>query len=336
MSAHLLVLDCGPATSIQDAGRTGFQRQGLSPSGPMDALALAAANALVGNPPGTAGIEFALAGGRFRAVGGAVRLAFAGAPFGLRVAGEPMAGHRSFTLAEGEELALSSPREGVFAMLAISGGIDLPEALGSRAFHRRAGIGGLDGRALAAGDRLPVGSPPAGPDLALNPLALDTAKPIRVVLGPQEERFTRTGLATFLDGTFTVSASADRMGYALDGPAIEHGPEGFNIVSDATVFGSVQVPGGGRPIVLMADRQTTGGYPKIATVISADLGRIAQRRPGAPIRFAAVSVEEAVRLARERAALAAAMPQRLTPVMSQEERLMRANLAGAAIDALDT
>lgn len=334
MSAHLLVLECGPATSIQDAGRFGYQRQGLSPSGPMDALALAAANALAGNGPGTAALEFALSGGRLRAVGGAVRLALAGAPFGLRVEDEPVADHRAFTLYEGAMLALAAPRRGVFACLAAAGGLDPPAALGSRAFHRRAGLGGLDGRGLRAGDRIPVPAAPGGPERALGPLPLDADEPIRVVLGPQDDRFTRTGLDTLLGSAFTVSAQADRMGVSLDGPAVEHGPEGFNIVSDATVFGSIQVPGSGRPIVLMADRQTTGGYPKIATVISSDLRRIAQRRPGETVRFQAVSVEEAVRLARERAGLIAALPGRLVPVSTREERLMAANLAGAAVDAL--
>lgn len=335
MSAHLLLLDCGPQASVQDGGRPGFQRQGLSPSGPMDALAMAAANALAGNPAGTAVLELALAGARLRAVGGPVRLALAGAPFGMSVEGEPMADHRSFTLAEGAELVLTPPRAGVFACLAVAGGPDLPDILGSRAFHRRAGLGGLENRSLRAGDRIPVASAGSRRERALAPLPLDADEPVRVVLGPQQERFTQGGIATLLGAAFTVSGQADRMGIALEGPAVEHGPEGFNIVSDATVFGSVQVPGSGRPIVLMADRQTTGGYPKIATVISADLRRLAQRRPGDAVRFRAVSVAEAVRLARARAAFTDALGANLLPVSTREERLMEANVAGAAVDAFE-
>lgn len=334
MSAELVVLDCAPATSIQDAGRAGFQRQGLSPSGPMDALALAAANVLLGNAPGAAAIEFALGGGRLRAAGGAVRLALAGAPFRLRIDGEPLSDHRSFVLGEGAELEILPPREGLFACLAVAGGIAVPEALGSRSLHRRAAIGGTGGRPLCAGDRLPVASAEGARDLALPALGLDPGEPVRVVLGPQDDAFASEGIETLLGSAFTVSARADRMGLTLDGPAIAHGPDGFNIVSDATAFGSIQVPGHGRPIVLMADRQTTGGYPKIATVISADLRRIAQRRPGEEVRFRAVPLAEAVAAARERARLVAALPHLMAPVLSREERLLSANLAGEATDAL--
>ncbi|MER2266323.1 5-oxoprolinase subunit C family protein [Methylobacterium oxalidis] len=333
--AHLLVLACGAATGLQDGGRSGYQRQGLSGSGAMDRLALAAANALVGNPPETVAVELALAGARLRAVGGAVRLALAGAPFALSLDGEPVGDHRSFCLREGATLALAPPRRGVFAYLAVAGGIPVPESLGSRALHLRAGLGGVEGRPLRAGDRLPVGAPAgAGADRTIDLLPLDPEAPVRVVPGPQADHFPDAAVAAFLSATYTVSNRADRMGYQLDGPAVAHGERGFNIVSDATVAGSIQVPGSGLPIVLMADRQTTGGYPKIATVISADLRRVAQRRPGEPLRFEAVSVERAVALAREAAAARAALPGRLRAVISREERLMAANLAGNAVDAL--
>ncbi|GJE58212.1 5-oxoprolinase subunit C family protein [Methylobacterium trifolii] len=332
---HLHVLDCGAATSLQDAGRRGYQRQGLSPSGPMDALAFAAANVLAGNPPGTVAIEMALAGGRFRAEGGPVRLALAGAPFGLRIDGEPVADHRAFTLHAGETLALTPPKAGLFACLAVQGGFDLPEALGSRALHLRAALGGVDGRGLRAGDRLPLpGAADTRPERCLDALSLDPGEPVRIVLGPQGDLFPEAGLATLTGAAFTVSNRADRMGYQLDGPAIAHGPTGFNVVSDATVAGSIQVPGNGRPIVLMADRQTTGGYPKIATVISADLRRIAQRRPGETVRFRAIGLDEAVAVARARGRLVAALPDALRPVLSADERLLSANVAGNVVDAL--
>ncbi|MEA1830551.1 biotin-dependent carboxyltransferase family protein [Methylobacterium durans] len=333
--AHLLVLECGPATGLQDGGRLGYQRQGLSGSGPMDRLALAAANALVGNAPGLAAVELALSGARLRAVGGAVRLALAGAPFGLSIDGETLGDHHSLCLPEGATLALTPPRQGLFAYLAVAGGIDVPDSLGSRALHLRAALGGIDGRALRAGDRLPVAaSADALPDRALDPLPLDAEEPVRVVLGPQADHFPDDAVASFLAAPYTVSNRADRMGYQLDGPPVRHGDRGFNIVSDATVAGSVQVPGSGLPIILMADRQTTGGYPKIATVISADLRRVAQRRPGERLRFAPVTVDHAVGLAREAAALKAGLPGQLRSVVSRDERLMAANLAGNAVDAL--
>lgn len=337
MSASLHLTRLTGAASLQDGGRRGYLRFGLSASGPMDRLAHAAANRLVGNDPDAAAIELGLAGARLRVEGGAVRLALAGAPSLLRLDGEIIASHRSFVLREGSELVVERPREGVFATLAAGGGFAVPPVMGSRSLHQRAALGGLEGRPLREGDRLPLApSPPGGAaEQALDPVPLEREAPIRVVLGPQDDLFPEAGLAAFLSGDFTVSNRADRMGYQLDGPAIAHGPGGFNIVSDATVAGSVQVPGSGRPIVLLADRQTTGGYPKIATVISADLRRIAQRRPGETVRFVAVDLAAATRLARERGALLAGLAARLRPVVAgAAERLMAANLAGEAVDAL--
>ncbi|SFK75009.1 biotin-dependent carboxyltransferase family protein [Methylorubrum salsuginis] len=335
MSGVLHLLRLSGAASIQDGGRPGFLRDGLSASGPMDRLAHAAANSLVGNPPDAAAIELGLASATLRVEGSPVRLALAGACGALRLDGEPLADHRAFLLREGAELTLGRAGAGVFATLAVAGGFRLRPVLGSVALHRRAALGGLDGRPLREGDRLPLaGSAPAGEaDLCLDPVPLESDRPIRVVLGPQDDHFSPEGLATFLEGTFTVSGQADRMGYQLDGPSIAHGADGFNIVSDATVMGSVQVPGTGRPIVLMADRQTTGGYPKIATVVSADLRRIAQRRPGEPVRFEAVDLATARKLAQGRAAARDALSRNLRPVKGATERLMAANVAGAAVDA---
>ena len=336
MSGVLHLLRLSGAASIQDGGRPGFLRDGLSASGPMDRLAHAAANILVGNPPEAAAIELGLAGATLRVEGGPVRLALAGACGSLHLDGAPLADHRSFLLREGAELTLGRPREGVFSTLAVAGGFALRPVLGSVALHRRAAIGGLDGRPLREGDRLPLAGPtPAGEaDLCLDPVPLEPDRPIRVVLGPQDDHFSPDGLTTFLQSTFTVSGQADRMGYQLDGPAIAHGAGGFNIVSDATVMGSVQVPGTGRPIVLMADRQTTGGYPKIATVVSADLRRIAQSRPGEAVRFETVDLATARTLAQARASALDALPKSLRPVTGEAERLMAANLAGAAVNAL--
>ncbi len=336
MSGVLQLLRLSGAASIQDGGRPGYLRDGLSASGPMDRLAHAAANRLVGNPPDTAAIELGLASATWRVEGGPVRLALAGACGRLHLDGEPLADHRSFVLREGAALTLGRPREGVFTTLAVAGGFALRPVLGSVALHRRAAIGGLAGRPLHEGDRLPLAGPmPAGePDRCLDPVRLEREQRVRVVLGPQDDHFSREGLATFLGETFTVSGQADRMGYQLDGPAIAHGQGGFNIVSDATLMGSVQVPGTGRPIVLMADRQTTGGYPKIATVVSADFRRIAQRRPGEPVRFEAIDLATARKLAQVRAAALDALRKNLRPVEGEAERLMAANLAGAAVDAL--
>jgi allophanate hydrolase subunit 2 len=178
--------------------------------------------------------------------------------------------------------------------------------------------------------------PPPGPALTLDFPAPDPDAPVRVVLGPQDDYFTPEGIETFLSAAYTVSPEADRMGYRLSGPAIRHA-RGHNIVSDGIVTGSVQVPGGGEPIVMMADRQTTGGYPKIATLVSSDLRVLAQRRPGQTVRFTAIDIRDAQRLARERAQSIAALPARCRPArgLPTIEELLTLNLAGAAIDALE-
>ncbi|MCE4223758.1 biotin-dependent carboxyltransferase [Methylobacterium sp. C25] len=335
MTVTLVVLACGASTTVQDGGRLGYLRFGLSGSGPIDHLAHAAANALVGNSSEAPAIEFGLCGGRFRVEGGSLRLALAGAPCPVSLDGELVAHHRSFVLREGAELRIERPRTGVFATLALAGSMALTPEMGSVSLHRRAALGGFDGRPLRDGDRISLTPQPISgeADRALEPVAIDRERQIRVVLGPQQDRFTMRGVKTLLGSGFTVSNQADRMGYQLDGPPIEHGEAGFNIVSDGTVAGSIQVPGSCRPIVLLADRQTTGGYPKIATVASADLRHLGQRRPGDAVRFAAISLEEAVHLARERAAEVAALPSHLTPFLDAADRLGAANLAGDAVDA---
>jgi biotin-dependent carboxylase-like uncharacterized protein len=303
----------------------------------MDHLALAAANTLVGNPPDAAGIELVLLGGSFSVEGGSARLALAGAPFGLALDGDRILAHESVTLRSGQVVTAAPPPTGVYAVLAVSGGFDVPAALGSLSLHPRAGLGGFGGRPLREGDRLPLvlPQPPAGPELRLPPLSLEPKAAIRVVLGPQADHFAEEAIDLFLSATYRVSQEADRMGYRLSGPPIPHA-RGFNIVSDGIATGSVQVPGSGEPIVLMADRQTAGGYPKIATVISADHRVLAQRRPGEPVRFAALEVGAAQALARERTVLAASLPTRVDSVLRaawSPEDLLRLNLAGEAVDA---
>ena len=334
----LVVSACGPLTSIQDAGRFGWQRYGVSSSGAMDRLALAFANALVGNAPGAGALEFMLMGGSFAIEGGTARLAVAGAPCAVAVDGQPARAMTSLTLRPGQTLSVGPAQAGVYAYMAIAGGFALPLELGSLSLQPRAGIGGIEGRALRAGDQLPLSlaEAPKGPELALDAVPIDADAPIRVVLGPQDDYFSKEGIETFLSSAYTVSRDADRMGYRLAGPRIAHA-RGFNIVSDGIVTGSVQVPGAGEPIVMMADRQTTGGYPKLATVISPDLRLVSQRRSGEAIRFAAVGIEEAQASARKRAELVRMLPAEARPVrggLPPSEDLLALNLAGAAIDAL--
>lgn len=334
--AILSVLDCGPATSIQDAGRFGLQRYGVGPAGAMDHDALAIANLLVGNDPQEAALEFAGLGGRFRVESGRVRIALFGAGALLSVEGEPVAEASSITIEEGGSFSVGAPRQGMFAMLALAGGLALEPVLGSRSLHQRSALGGLDGRALRAGDTLALRqTSPSGDDLMLVDPPAPTDDPIRVLLGPQDDYFSEEAIAAFFDNTYSVSQQADRMGYRLNGPAIAH-RDGFNIVSDGIVTGSVQIPGSGEPIVLMADRQTTGGYPKIATIITADLARFAQKRPGEPVRFTAVSRKDAIAATRDRARLLAALRDQLMPAGSLDlssTRLLGLNLVGGMVDA---
>lgn len=337
VTGRLVIRRCHGALSLQDGGRQGYQRYGLSGSGAMDRLAMATANALVGNAPDAPVLEFGLGGGSFIVEAGQGWFACAGAPCTLRIDGAPLAGHRTAALAEGAELIVDPAREGAFVYLAVAGGFEAGAVLGSVSLHLRAGIGSVDGRLFRSGDHLTFAAmeSTALGDRTIDAVPLDRDAPIRVMLGPQAERFTQVGIDTLLGSTFTVSHRADRMGYQLDGPAIAHGAGGYNIVSDATVMGSIQVPGNGRPIVLMADRQTTGGYPKIATVISADLRRLAQSRPGDPIRFEAVTLATAREAARRRQRDIADLPGRLRPLGGFDaERLLGANLAGHAVDAL--
>ncbi|MGX7743606.1 5-oxoprolinase subunit C family protein [Rhodopseudomonas parapalustris] len=331
----ILVIDSiGPATSVQDAGRHGAQRYGLTPSGAMDRLSLAASNVLVGNDPFAAAIEVGPLGAKLSVRDGAVRLALTGAERPAALDGAPLAFNESFVLSEGQVLTLGVARGGVFSYLAIEGGVSGEPMFGSLAVNARAGLGSPYPRTLQAGDTIAVKSATPAVERRLDlPEQLDA--PIRVVLGPQDDEFG-SAVETFLSGEWTISATSDRMGYRLEGPQIPH-LHGHNIVSDGTVDGSIQVPGSGQPIVLMPDRGTSGGYPKIATVISADLGRLAQRQPGRPFRFQAVSVEDAQAAYRAMAKLIRSLPDLLREAQHAAidlDALLSANVAGTAIDAL--
>ena len=190
-------------------------------------------------------------------------------------------------------------RESSCAYLAVEGGVAVPLVLGSASTYLRAGLGGFEGRALRQGDLVPLAVERASerPEQRLpTPLPATADQPIHVILGPQQEYFADEAVTTLLDAEFRISTNADRMGMRLDGPRLCH-RQGWDIVSDAIATGAIQVPGSGQPILLLADHQTTGGYPKIAAVISADLPVVGRRRPGDAIRFAAVTVEEAEQLA---------------------------------------
>lgn len=335
--SKLVVVTTGPATSVQDAGRFGAQRYGLTTGGAMDRASLAMANTLAGNSPLAAAIEIGPFGTAFTARNGAVRVALSGAARVADIAGAPLPMNETALIAEGETLKLGVARNGMFSYLAVEGGIAGEPVFGSLSVNARADLGSPFPRPLQAGDALDVATAQIAPhERALD--AFDTPHtPIRVVMGPQDDEFG-TACDVFLNSEWRVSATSDRMGYRLEGPKVVHSG-GHNIVSDGAVHGSIQVPGNGQPIVLMADHGTTGGYPKIATVISADLGRFSQMQSGAIIRFKAISVEEAQSEARKLAEFIQALPVRIRSAGVSSLNLVelqKANVAGVAVNAIDT
>jgi biotin-dependent carboxylase-like uncharacterized protein len=211
--------------------------------------------------------------------------------------------------------------------------------MGSQSTLTRGGIGGFEGRALQAGDILPLrqAAAPEREEVMLPPLDLRPPARVRVVLGPQDDHFTQAGLATLLGSPYTISRASDRMGMRLEGPTLEHSAKGYNIVSDGIAPGSIQVPGNGLPIVLLADRQTTGGYPKVATVVSADLPALGRMTPGARIAFAAIDIEAAEAAARALAREIADLPSRMVAIARRHaidvDKLLAENLISGAVDA---
>lgn len=307
MTPALEVVAPGVHTTVQDRGRVGFQDVGVPTSGPLDRIALRLANGLVGNDESAAALEILVQGPTLKVQCDGVRVALVGSSGGIDIKSEPVR-----TVPAGESVMLERDTvfriggvgESLCAYLAIEGGIDVPAVLESRATYVRGALGGVHGRRLQKGDVIPLvrSSVATGDERALpQPFALDLEQPIRVILGPQADYFSDAAIKTFLSAEYTVSPQADRMGFRLEGARLEHA-KGYNIISDGIVSGSIQVPGNGLPIVLMVDNQTTGGYPKIATVISADIPAVGRRRPGRKIRFAAVEVAEAERIRREQEA----------------------------------
>jgi biotin-dependent carboxylase-like uncharacterized protein len=314
--SDLVVLDPGLLTTVQDLGRPGYQRVGIPPSGPLDRGAFVLANRLVGNPDGAAGLELTLRGPRLEVRRECV-VAVTGADMGVAVNGEATLPWTAIRLRPGDVVGFRMVTAGCRAYLAVAGGLALPPALGSRSTYLRGRLGGVEGRALQKGDALPVG-PAAHPLESLEGRTVPEARrpaygsevECRVILGPQDDRFTAEGLAAFLAGPYEVTPQADRMGSRLSGPRITHA-RGHDIISDGIPLGGIQVPGEGQPIVLLVDRQTTGGYTKIATVISADIARLGQSRPGHRVRFRRVTLDEAhAALREERARLDAAVAAR--------------------------
>lgn len=337
MSAALRILSAGPGVTLQDSGRFGYFRFGVTAAGPMDRLAYRTANAAVGAPPGATAVEVSLGGLELTAEGQPVSIGVAGGAFKVTVDGRELPPAVLVRLEPGARLAIRAGAAGAWCYLAVRGSIDVPPVLGSTSTHTRSSLGGLAGRGLSAGDVLPVkAGRAAGPEMSeiVAPWLERPGEVIRVTSGPQDDYFAPDQIEAFLRGPWRVSARADRMGYLLEGPQLTHA-KGFNIVSDGIAIGAIQVPGEGRPIVLMADRQPTGGYPKIANVIGPDIGRLAQLRPGDCFRFESVSIDQAVAAVRAEAA-SLTPPIALRPLVRTQfpsEFLLGLNLIDGIADA---
>ena len=301
--------------TVQDGGRVGWKRYGVPRGGAMDLFSLAAANALVGNPLQAAALEFMFVGGEYELAGEAASVAVTGGNFPVFRNGERMSTYRSIRLERGDLLRIGADSDAVWGYLAAAGGVAAPLELGSASTHVQSGIGGLAGRALEVGDAVPLGfCARQAEDRALYALRRPADACVRVVLGPQDDYFGEASIAAFLSAEFTVTNGMDRMGYNLSGPRLSHS-HGADMISDGVMPGCIQVPGSGQAIVLFADCQSTGGYPKIATVLSADLGRLAQSRPGRAVRFRAVTAQEAARTRNDHLQRLGLLPRQATPMM---------------------
>ncbi|XOQ43841.1 MAG: AHS2 domain-containing protein [Clostridium sp.] len=297
------ILKPGLLTTVQDFGRIGYQKLGISPSGALDRKAMTLANLLVANPADEAVLEMTLFGPELRFTADNF-IAVTGGDLSPTLNGEPMPRYAAVGVKSGDVLSFGQAKEGCRAYLAFAGGLDLPVVMGSKSTNLKCGFGGYQGRKLQAGDKIAFAAPKE--ELPFFPLrTLDTPSfggkvTLRVVLGPQEDAFTESGIRTFFSETYKVTTRFDRMGCALDGPTVEC-KEKADIISDGIPAGAVQIPSSGKPIIMLADRQTTGGYTKIGTVVSVDLPLLAQCKPGDSVQFEQISISEAQKLLRREA-----------------------------------
>jgi len=292
------VLEPGVLTTIQDLGRFGCQKYGVPLSGAMDDFSLKVANLLVGNDSNAAALEITGLGPKLKVLNDTV-LSLSGADFNAALDESPFRGWRSVRVRKGSIICVKEAGRGFRGYLAAAGGIEVPEVLGSRSTYLTGKMGGLDGRSLRKGDIINSSSLPVSS--ARIPLrflpeeyipVFSSRVEVRVIMGPQDDRFDDEGIKTFLNSWYVVSLNSDRTAYRLTGPKIAHRQKA-DIITDAIPQGAIQVPGDGQPIVMMADRPTTGGYAKIACVIAPDIPRIAQLKPQDEVRFRKIGIDEA-------------------------------------------
>jgi antagonist of KipI len=305
MMGEMHVVKPGLLTTVQDLGRWGFQAQGVSVAGPMDAYSHRLANALVGNAARAATLEATMLGPDLE-FDDERMIAVTGGVFDVRLDRQAVPNGTVLSAKRGSLLSVGPRRSGTRAYIAISGGVGVPEVLGSRSTHVLTRLGGFDGRPLKAGDRVPLGEAAPAARLSVAPVSVVGAPArLRVLPGLHRDRFSDDAFRALLAGSYSVARDSDRVGFRLEGVPIP-GEHPVDMISDATPMGTIQISGAGLPILLMADRQTTGGYAQIATVIAADLPVAGQLGPGDSLTFAACLRAEAMSalIARERSLLA--------------------------------
>lgn len=300
----IIIVNPGLYTTVQDRGRWGYQEFGMPVTGAMDDYSLRVANILAGNDEYAAALETTLNGPEISFNIDAV-IAITGANMVPKVNGCIVPMWRSIKLSKGDVLSFSMAREGTRGYIAFAGGLDIPTVMGSCSTFVRGGIGGYEGRKLKSNDEINLRNSNVSREQLNNRVLPLQYMPkykkncrIRAVLGPQDDCFEEESIEKFFDSEYEVTNEADRMGYRLSGPVLSH-KAGADIISDGINLGSIQIPGHGMPIVMMADRQTTGGYTKIATVISTDISLMAQLKPGDKVRFEKIDVREAHKILKE-------------------------------------
>lgn len=307
---YVSVLRPGLLTTVQDLGRPMYRAMGVSASGAMDALSLRLANILVGNEEGTAALEVTIVGPHLQFQSDGV-IAITGGNLSPVLNGQVVSMWKALRVKQGDELRFGKYIDGCRAYIAFSGGIQTPSVMGSRSTFTRGNYGGMEGRALEAGDRLPLGPTnyEVGDLVGRRLRTADipdfkTTRPVQFILGPHHQEFAEKSVAAFLHEAYTVSNESDRMGYRLQGPIMEH-LNSPDIISDFITVGTIQVPGSGQPIIHMADCGTSGGYTKMGVIITTDLSYVAQRKPGDNIQFQPIEMAEAQRQLREQEGLLA-------------------------------
>jgi len=326
------VLSPGFLTTVQDEGRFGHRSIGMPIAGALDQYSYRVANLLVGNDRNAACLEITFLGPTLKVLGSAM-IALTGGAFQATLNDKPLPQWQAVEVKENDMITVSEIATGFRGYLAVAGGFDVPSVMGSRSTYLRGKIGGFEGRPLQAGDKLKIGLPLEDAQRYTGKLIPSEYIPrydasgivtLRVIMGPQEHCFSQKGLQDFLMSTYTVTSESDRMGCRLEETSVEHLSKGHaQIISDGIPLGAVQIPGDGMPIVMLADGQTTGGYPKIATVCTVDLPLVSQCKPGDKVHFLEITQDEAISLLKEQEDKLHKLQLMLTPDASSTARHFR-------------